>query len=96
MRNANELLSLLETRKSAICTQFSVTRIGLFGSCRRGEAGPRSDVDVLVEFTQPTFDRYMDLKFYLEDLFQAEVDLVVADSLKPRLKPIVQSEVVYA
>ncbi len=63
-------------------------RIGLFGSFARGDAGPGSDVDVLVEFADPfvTFDRYMDLKFYLEDLFGRRVDLVIRRTLKPRIR----------
>jgi hypothetical protein len=55
-----------------------------------------SDVDILVEFEQPTFDHYMELKFFLEDSFGRPVDLVLADSLKPRLKPIISQEVTYA
>jgi hypothetical protein len=38
----------------------------------------------------------MDLKFFLEELFKASVDLVMADTLKARLKPIVLRDVVYA
>jgi len=45
---------------------------------------------------QKTFDNYMDLKFYLEDLFGREVDLVTERALKPQLKDIIMKEVVYA
>ena len=38
----------------------------------------------------------MGLKFFLEDLLQRPVDLVLADTVKPRLKPIIAREVVYA
>ena len=62
----------------------------------RGAAGDRSDVDILVELSEPTFDHYMDLKFFLEDHIGRPVDLVLADSLKPRLAPIIEREVVYA
>lgn len=75
--------------------RFGVVRIGLFGSQERGSASPSSDVDVLVEFIRPTFDEYMDLKFYLEDLFGRRVDLVVADSIKPALRDAILSEVTY-
>jgi predicted nucleotidyltransferase len=53
-------------------------------------------VDLLVELEEPTFDHYMDLKFYLEDLLGRPVDLVLADSVKPRLKPLIAKEAVYA
>ena len=66
MKSKEELLTLLEARKSEMQRRFGVTSIGLFGSQSRGDARPGSDVDVLVAFGQPTFDRYMDLKFFLE------------------------------
>lgn len=76
--------------------RFGVKKIGIFGSAARGEAGPTSDVDVLVEFEDPAFDRYMDLKFYLEDLFGRPVDLVLGESLKESLRETVFREVLYA
>jgi predicted nucleotidyltransferase len=76
--------------------RFSVVRIGVFGSFARGDETPESDVDIIVELAEPTFDHYMDLKFRLEEVLQRPVDLVMADTLKPRLKPIVEREVVYA
>ncbi|MDT8335588.1 MAG: nucleotidyltransferase family protein [Desulfurivibrionaceae bacterium] len=83
-----------------MCTElrerFSVTRIGVFGSFARGEARPDSDVDIIVELSEPTFDHYMDLKFHLENTLQRPVDLVMADAVKPRLKPIIEREALYA
>jgi len=76
--------------------EYSVCKLGLFGSFVRGEANDHSDVDVLVELKEPTFDHYMDLKFYLEKEFSRGVDLVMEGSLKPRLRPYIEREVVYA
>ncbi len=45
---------------------------------------------------QPSFDHYMDLKFYLEDNFNCPVDLVLDDSVKPGLRQIIKREVAYA
>ncbi|MBN1145732.1 MAG: hypothetical protein JXA78_00640 [Anaerolineales bacterium] len=44
-------------------------------------------MDFLVKLERQTFDAYMDVKFYLEDLFSCRVDLVVEETLKPRLRP---------
>jgi predicted nucleotidyltransferase len=53
-------------------------------------------VDLLVEFEgQATFDQYMDLKFYLEQLLGCQVDLVTRQALKPRLRPVVEEEALY-
>ena len=91
-----EVLTFLRNNREALQTRFSVLRIGLFGSVLRGTASQGSDVDILVELSQPTFDHYMDLKFFLEDHIGQPVDLVLADSLKPRLAPSIKREVVYA
>ncbi len=96
MISKDNIFSLLNKRLVEIKDRFSVSKIGLFGSFARSEETVSSDIDVLVEFEHATFDNYMDLKFFLEDLFQQKVDLVLADSLKPRLKPYIEKEVVYA
>ena len=72
----DHLLSLITKHKNDL-KKFSVKALYLFGSVARGEEGHKSDVDILVSFEgQTTFDLYMDLKFYLEELFQRKVDLV--------------------
>jgi predicted nucleotidyltransferase len=90
-------LSLLKKHEREIRERFGVERIGVFGSFVRGDEKPESDVDVLVKFRkgEETFHHYMDLKFYLEDLFSRKVDLVIHDTLKPRLREPVLREVVY-
>jgi len=93
---SDEILDFLKQHKQYLEARFSVRRIGLFGSILRGSASDRSDVDILVELDHPTFDQYMDLKFFLEDKLGRPVDLVLADSLKPRLKPIITREAAYA
>jgi predicted nucleotidyltransferase len=74
---------------------FGVHRIGVFGSHARGEGAESSDVDVLVEFNEPTFDNFMDLIFYLEELFGKAVDLVTTNALSPYIAPAVRREVVW-
>ena len=96
MSRREEILTFLKTEKETLQRRFSVRRIGLFGSHVRDAARQDSDLDLLVEFDEPTFDHYMDLKFYVEDRLGITVDLVVADALKPRLRPYIEKEVVYA
>jgi len=90
------ILEQLNHKAEELKQNFSVRSIGLFGSLVRNEANRESDIDILVDLREPTFDHYMDLKFYLEKLFGKPVDLVTADTLKPRLKPIIEREVIYA
>ena len=92
------VLTLLRQHESILEERFGVKRIGVFGSFVRGEERPESDLDVLVVFQkdEETFDHYMDCKFYLEDLFDRHVDLVIEDTIKLRLKGPIMSEVIYA
>ncbi len=92
----DEIMDFLSMHKQELSQRFSVRRIGLFGSYLHNAADEQSDLDILVELDRPTFDHYMDLKFYLGDQLGRPVDLVLADSLKPRLKPIITREVAYA
>jgi len=96
MVSKSEILASLQNHKAELKQRFSVSRIGLFGSYLHGNADEESDIDVLVELAEPTFDHYMELKFFLEDLFRHPVDLVLAETVKPRLKPLIAQEVVYA
>ncbi|MBM4038121.1 MAG: nucleotidyltransferase family protein [Planctomycetes bacterium] len=87
---------LVQRERDTLRERFGVQRIGLFGSAARGEENPDSDVDILVEFDEMTFERYMDLKFFFEDTLGRRVDLVPADSIKPRLREPILREVQYA
>ncbi|WP_319578100.1 nucleotidyltransferase family protein [uncultured Methanospirillum sp.] len=77
--------------------KYGVVRIGLFGSYIRGEASPHSDIDIIVTFQEnrETFDNYMDLKFFLEDMLEKSVDLVIEDTIKSRIKDRILHEAVY-
>ncbi|MFP4533472.1 MAG: nucleotidyltransferase family protein [Desulfobacterales bacterium] len=96
MDGKEEILFFLRQHKKELEERFSVRRIGLFGSFVHGADNGGSDVDIFVELGQPTFDHYMDLKFFLEDSLGRPVDLVLADSLKPRLKSVISNEIAYA
>jgi predicted nucleotidyltransferase len=95
MKSREDVLSLIEQNQAAL-KKLGVRRLGLFGSCARGEATAESDLDFVVEFSDKSFDAYMDLKSFLEDLFRSRVDLVTVSSIKPRLLPIIQRETGYA
>ncbi len=76
---------------------FGVDRLSLFGSVARDEAGPDSDVDVLVEFdpgTRVGMFRFLDLKEFLEQVLDRRVDLVTKDSLRRQLRDRILEEAV--
>jgi uncharacterized protein len=92
---SDEILKRLEENREII-RGLGVRRLGIFGSYARGEQKEASDMDFLVEFEEATLQNYLNLKEFLEQLFGCPVDLVFEDTLKPRLKPIILNEVVYA
>jgi predicted nucleotidyltransferase len=96
MLSREEILKGLRDHKDDLRSRFSVRQIGLFGSYVHNAANEGSDIDLLVELEEPTFDHYMDLKFFLERVFKHPVDLVLAESVKQRLKPLIAQEVNYA
>lgn len=92
----NSLLKILNEHKQEIQRNFGVKSLRIFGSTVRGENKPESDIDILVEFNGPaTFDEYMDLKIFLEDLLGKQIDLVTEKALKPRLRPYIEKEAIY-
>ncbi len=75
---------------------LGAVKLGLFGSYARGEQRPDSDMDFLVTLVADTFDSYMDIRFFLEDLFLCKVDLVLEEGIKPRIRTVILNEVIYA
>ncbi len=94
MKSREEVLQVLRDKQQTI-RSLGVKRLGLFGSIVRGEGRATSDLDFLVELERNSFDSYMDLKFFLEDLFRCHVDLVLTDTVKPRLRDGILKETVY-
>jgi uncharacterized protein len=89
----DDLTLALRRLERTLRQDLGVAALYVFGSVARGEAAPGSDVDLLVEFEgPPTFARFMDLKFLLEDTLSARVDLVTRGALRATLRPRVEAE----
>lgn len=85
VQTKEDVFTLLR-QSGAHLRRFGVGRLSVFGSFARGEPTDESDVDILVEFEsgQTTFDNFMALAEFLEELFGRKVDLLTPDSLNPR------------
>lgn len=94
--NRDDVLRILAEHRDEL-DGFSVKSLSLFGSVARNEALPGSDVDLLVEFSEPVglFD-FIRLKNYLEDVLQSPVDLATPDSLKDRYRDKILREAIRA
>ena len=92
--NLQTILSVLRQKLPFIRTQYDVNLLGVFGSYRRGEQTPTSDLDLLVAFREtPGLLKYIELEHYLSDLIGVKVDLSMGDALKARVGENAQQEV---
>ena len=96
MKTFEKLKATLAEHKQELRDRFKVEEIGIFGSYVRKEQKKKSDLDVLVSFSE-TIDlfTFVELENYLSDILGVKVDLVMKDSLKPRLKDRILNEAVY-
>ena len=97
MSTLEKVVNTIKKNEEVIKKKFKVREIGIFGSVVRGEETEKSDIDIVVEFESggKNFDNYMELKFFLEELLGASVDLVSKSAIKERLKSKILEEVVY-
>jgi predicted nucleotidyltransferase len=92
----DEVLRRLREHRAEV-ERFGVSRLGVFGSVARDEAREDSDIDVLVEFSQPVgLFEFLRLDFYLEELLGRRVDLVTPDALRAKLRERILREAIYA
>jgi len=87
----------MRTHKPQLAS-FGVNKIGLFGSYVRNEQQPKSDIDILVDFEpeKETFDNFMNLFNYLEELFVNEkIEVVTVNGLSPYIGRYILNEVNY-
>ncbi|MGI1658303.1 MAG: nucleotidyltransferase family protein [Desulfitobacterium sp.] len=95
MLDKNALETRLKEHKPILEERYSVKKIGVFGSYARNEQTEHSDIDLIVEFTRPIGLEFIDLKLYLEEIFDRKVDLVTPNALKPQIKENILREVSY-
>ncbi len=93
-----DIMQILRVSKESLAEKYGVLDIAVFGSYVRSEQKGRSDIDIFVELKPKfrTFDNFMDLKFHLQKLTSKKVDLVIKNSIRKELKPIILKEAVHA
>ena len=97
MTSRHSILSAISAHKPQLAS-FGVNRIGLFGSYVRNEQNPQSDIDILVDFEpdKETFENFMHLYDYLEELFTDEkIEVVTINGLSPYIGKHILKEVNY-
>lgn len=105
MRKKNKALTrdkILDTiRKNRdILLKYKVREIGLFGSFVRGDQKVRSDIDLVVNFEEPSIENLMGLSSFLENLLGKKVEILTpagVDSIRiNHIKEEIKKSIVYA
>lgn len=92
----DEALRILREHKAELTERFGVQRVALFGSTARDEAGPDSDVDILVAYdVLPDWIAYFSVQPYLQELFGRSVDVCTPKELRKEFRAKVQAEAIY-
>ncbi len=78
-----------------IATQYGASNVRIFGSAARGEAGPKSDVDVLIRLEpgRSLLD-IVAIKQELEALLDCQVDVLTESSISPYLREQILTEAI--
>ena len=91
----NDVLRILQKERQELVDHYNISTLSVFGSVARDDARQNSDVDILVEFSQPVgLFQFIELQQRLEALLGSKVDLGTPRSLKPRIKERVLQEAI--
>jgi len=90
----NYILDFLTQNKSFLEKNFDVKKIGLFGSYSKDEQTPNSDIDIIVDMPS-SFDKYYDLKEFLESKLNKKIDLGLEKSIRKLIKAKIKKEIIY-
>jgi len=98
MKEIDKIIEKLKQLKPEIEKRYKIAEIGVFGSYVRDEQTENSDLDVLVSFSEDSsmsLLKFCSFENWLSDVMEKKVDLVMKNSLKPRIGKQILSEVIY-
>jgi len=91
--NKRKIIEKMEKNREEIKSR-GVKKLGLFGSYVKGKERRGSDIDIIVSFDKPNFEKYAELLIFLESLFRKKIDLIIDKNLHPELN-YVKKEAAY-
>lgn len=91
----NTVLQILREHKADLMARYPIKSLALFGSYSRGDATSDSDVDVVVELSEPVGILFIKLAHELEDILHKKVDLVSTKGIKPAYYQYIEKDIQY-
>ncbi|MBM4306765.1 MAG: nucleotidyltransferase [Deltaproteobacteria bacterium] len=95
----DEILDAIRKHRDVLL-KYKVREIGLFGSFVRGDQEVRSDIDLVVDFEEPSIENFMGLSSFLENLFEKKIEILTpagVDSIRiNHIKEEIKKSIVYA
>ncbi len=96
MLNIEEILQYLKEYKTQKKEIYNIRKIGIFGSFARGEAGPKSDIDIVVDFEKADIYNQISIMQELEKKFNRHVDVIALwKRMNPKLLSRIEKDAIY-
>ena len=99
MSRLKQVLKLIKDNYAFLASEFSVKRIGVYGSVAKETDSEESDVDLVVELNKPIGFKFIELTMYLENLIQGKVDIITTEGIENiRIKEIalsIKKDIIY-
>ena len=95
MSQLNDIKFSLLQIKTELIEKYHVSSIGLFGSIVRDDFSSKSDIDIIVDFSQPIGVEFIDLANYIEFKLKKHIDLVSRKGIKQSYMRQIENEIIY-
>ncbi len=96
MKNLEEIKAILAQVKSLVQEKYHISELGIFGDYVQGEVKENSQVNILIDYTEPpSLLDLVEMEYYLSDLLKVKADVISKNGLKGKRKERIMSEVIY-
>ena len=91
------ILQKLRTLKPVLQEKYGVSELALFGSYSRDEQTGKSDIDIMVDFSQPVGIEYLDVVYLLQEAFEdVSVQVVAKKAIRQKYYDRLKDDLLYA
>ena len=90
-KSLGEIIEILSRHRKELESKYKIKRLKIFGSYAEGKQTEKSDLDLIVEFSEPpTLIELVRIEEELSELLGVKVDLLTEESISPFIKPYIK------